>query len=330
MGHRANLLLVEHHTYSLYYSHWGGISMPENLFWGPEAALEFIKRQEPTTAWLDTAWAEGGALMDLDRQVLLWYGGEDVNYEIPLRRHLIRMMKPLWPGWSIEWASAGILDLAEYVGHPTDELTGRTNKPVEPAALARESAEGWVRTIASIVFSNGELRLYPAQWEMEEYLLQGPELLEHLDQHVGRTELDLKEWPEEIPDQGFHLDIPARTIHLWYAPDLGEVIREVREIWSGWHVVDLKDQFEEHVSLVHGKLCFVNEEPEKLTERLRRSLLRNYTSPVNTMMEIAQQQEAAGKKIEVNPLALKDIPLEITQAKKAQLLQYVIARLGDV
>ncbi|MCZ4149549.1 hypothetical protein BZG21_34615, partial [Escherichia coli] len=120
--------------------------MPENLFWGPEAALEFIKRQELTTAWLEPAWAEGGALMDLDRQVLLWYGGEDVNYEIPLRRHLIRMMKPLWPGWSIEWAPAGILDLAEYVGHPTDELTERTNKRGEPAALVPESAEGWVRT----------------------------------------------------------------------------------------------------------------------------------------------------------------------------------------
>lgn len=139
MGHRANLMIIREGNYSLYYSHWCAITLPSDLFWGPEAAVAFIEQQEPAEGWLDNAWAEGCACVDLDHRHLLWYGGEDEHYEIPLRRHLLKMMQPLWPGWTIEWASSGILDMAAYVGYPVEELISEVSRTITPLSLVPES-----------------------------------------------------------------------------------------------------------------------------------------------------------------------------------------------
>ena len=88
MGQRANLVLVEDGKYQLFYSHWCANTLPRDLFWGPEHAVAFIRLQRAVdeSGWLDDVWAEGGALLDLDRKRCLLYGGEDILYDVPLRR----------------------------------------------------------------------------------------------------------------------------------------------------------------------------------------------------------------------------------------------------
>ncbi|GGF88261.1 hypothetical protein GCM10010912_36900 [Paenibacillus albidus] len=328
MGHRANLIIIRERTYSLYYSHWCAITLPSDLFWGPEAAVEFIEQQEPAEGWLDNAWAEGGALVDLDRQYLLWYGGEDVKYEIPLRRHLLKMMLPLWPGWTMEWASAGILDMGAYIGYPLEKLYSKNSRTVTPLKLESEPKDGWVRLVASVVYLDGELRLYPVQSELEDYLLQGPQLVESLEKSAGFPELDLNEWPQETPDQGFHLNLPDKAIDVWYAPDAGTLLQQLREAWPGWKVTDHKDRYEAQVRLTEGKLLFKKDNPGELTECLTSYLLRSHSSPIDVIKQIVQLKEEAGENIEVNPHALVDEPQDIPQDTREQLLRYAIANMA--
>lgn len=44
MGDRANYAIVERGKLSLYYSHWGALTVAEDIFWGPVRTEEFIRK----------------------------------------------------------------------------------------------------------------------------------------------------------------------------------------------------------------------------------------------------------------------------------------------
>jgi len=104
MGQRANFAIGNASSYKLFYNHWCANTLPFELFWGPEHAHDFISRQKVVdndTGWLDTIWAEGGAVLDLSTKTLLLYGGEDLLYDVPLRRAFLKLLKTSWSGWTI-------------------------------------------------------------------------------------------------------------------------------------------------------------------------------------------------------------------------------------
>ncbi|MBC8059312.1 MAG: hypothetical protein H7Y18_01450 [Clostridiaceae bacterium] len=88
MGQRANLIIVKKDSYDLYYSHWCANTLPRDIFWGPEHAINFIQLQVKKDIddwWLDDIWAEGGVIVDIEKKILLMYGGENILFDIPLR-----------------------------------------------------------------------------------------------------------------------------------------------------------------------------------------------------------------------------------------------------
>src|SRR5688572_33088903 len=114
MGHRANLIVIDGGQRELYYSHWAANRLDCDLFWGPAIATAFARRQRSEAdgaELLDEVWAEGGAIIDHATRTLCWYGGQRASYDIPYRRVLLRMMRELWPGWTVRWAAQGIFDL---------------------------------------------------------------------------------------------------------------------------------------------------------------------------------------------------------------------------
>src|SRR5437868_3224543 len=100
MGQRANLVIVESGGYSLFYSHWRANTLARDLFWGQSYAEAFIRAQQRVNdgSWLNDVWAEGGVVLDHDARTLLFFGGEDIYYEVPLRRVYLRLMQIVWSG----------------------------------------------------------------------------------------------------------------------------------------------------------------------------------------------------------------------------------------
>jgi len=124
MGHRANLIIATNERYDLFYSHWAANTLPQDLFWGPDHAMAFIRvqRHVDESGWLDDIWAEGGAVLDQTNRCLTLFGGEDIRFDVPLRRIYLELLGKVWKGWQVRWAHNGIVDLADYVGYPRDKV----------------------------------------------------------------------------------------------------------------------------------------------------------------------------------------------------------------
>jgi hypothetical protein len=76
LGNRANFVIVKDQDWQLSYSHWGGCRMLDALIGGPELALRYAAslRRCEKTEWCDPSWADGGAVVDLDRRRVLFFG----------------------------------------------------------------------------------------------------------------------------------------------------------------------------------------------------------------------------------------------------------------
>ncbi|WP_289138437.1 hypothetical protein [uncultured Brevibacillus sp.] len=121
MGQRANLIVVRDNTYDLYYSHWCANTLPKDLFWGEQYAIQYIEMQTRVdeSGWLDDVWAEGGAVLDVDKKKLVFYGGEDILYNIPLRNLYLKLMRKIWHAYdlpnlseqlSVKWSDWEVID----------------------------------------------------------------------------------------------------------------------------------------------------------------------------------------------------------------------------
>lgn len=134
MGHRANYVIRENGRISLYYTQWGALTVPEDIFWGPETAEKFIRKQQVVNPlhWLDDVWGEGGVALNKDAKTITWFGGELIAHE-PYRTTFTKLMKALWAqqGWTVEWAEAGMPAIAAAVGV---DPTIATANPIPPHA----------------------------------------------------------------------------------------------------------------------------------------------------------------------------------------------------
>lgn len=328
MGQRANLILVRDGEYKLYYSHWCANTLDCDLFWGPEETQAFIERQEPTEEWLDDRWSEGGVIMDFDQKILLWYGGEDIMYDIPLRRKLFALMQPLWNGWELRWANAGIVDMAKYLNFPLDQVRTVEYSTKLETSIRPQPIGGFIRTIASIVLPNGELRIFPLHEDFHKCLLKGPSVIQLFDLEWGQKELRVAEWCEDFPDQGFHLDTRLKTLDIWYAGADADIISHVKKCWPDWKVTDLADQYEVQSRLTGNAVIFEEKPKAVLNLELKKMLLSTSTSSsAETIKFITIYYESLGKKVEVNPHALIDHPQEMPLNTREAKFEYALSQI---
>jgi len=317
MGQRANLVIVEKGRYQLFYSHWCANTLPRDLFWGPEYAVAFIRMQREVdeSGWLDEVWAEGAAVVDLDRQVLLLFGGESVLNDVPFRRVYLEFLSRVWQGWDVCWAYEGIAAIADYVGQPrTKVLSTRTEEAV--CSLAPPEERSWTDIVASIQWTADQIRLYPLAGDPEAYLLCGPSLLHAPEADCGLEQIPLDEWAEAFPTGGIHIEVPSQTVQFWTARDAPDVMARVGKCWPGWVVGWHKDRFEFQSDRTKGLLRFPSCARASLEKQVTEMLLWEAArSGVETVLEIAKRSRAEGKEVDINPWALRDdrpeLPIDI-------------------
>lgn len=316
MGQRANLIVVERGQYQLFYSHWCANTLTRDLFWGPEYAVQFIRMQRAVdeSGWLDEVWAEGAAVVDLDEQALLLFGGEDILYDVPLRRVYLELLSRVWKPWAVRWAHEGIATISDYVGYPRECVLTKDADDARASSLAPPDERDWIDTVASVRWSANRLRIYPLAGDPKSYLYGGPNLLKIApeDDH-GLERLDLGERTEFFPNGGLHIDVPAQIVEFWTAKDAPGVLSHVSPMWLGWTVRWHQDEFEFQSERTQGALQFPRVSRAALVTQISEMLLREYgrsgADSVREVAELLSQDE--GKEVDINPSALRDDRLEL-------------------
>ncbi|MCA9098170.1 MAG: hypothetical protein KDA36_07285, partial [Planctomycetaceae bacterium] len=307
MGHRANLIIIENHEWSLYYSHWCANTITSDLFWGPQHAVNFTRKQSEVdeSGWLDDIWAEGAAVIDCDHRVLLLYGGEDILYDVPLRRIYLEMLRRVWSEWDIRWACEGIAEIADYVEyHRSKVLSTDEDMHTSVDSLSPPEQRDWTDIVGSFRDAGNRLRLFPLPGDVESYLFAGPNLEVLCDRSISMENIPLDEWlGDSFPSGGFHVDLTAMRVDYWTAKDVPNIPRKISEIWRGWNVMWHRDEFESQLDATAGRIRFPNRTRKMLEQRLREILLRDCErSPVKTILEITDKLRKEGKDVQINPL----------------------------
>ena len=328
MGHRANLVIVGPQGFELYYSHWCANGLPRDLFWGPDHAEAFIRMQRRVANddWLDTGWAEGGAVLDRDKRTLLLFGGEDVLWNVPSRRLYLRLLSTVWEGWRVSWAYEGIVELAEYVGLPRTTVTLDSEED-HRMSLAPGEERSWVSCVGSFRIE-GALRFYPLDGIPEWYVRSGPALLNDCGRHPWCPTMKLAEWTDEFPGGGFHIDDSRRTVDFWIASVCPNIEREARGKWPGWTVTWHRDRYEVQSELTGGALTFNEPSPEVLLKDLSQMLMLE-SKPVDVMDMIRCLPGAEGSDIKVDSYALRDDRLSIDSQERSRILATALGRIAD-
>lgn len=329
MGQRANLLLVEGDSYELYYCHWCAINLTTDLFWGPEHAIAFIRRQKKMgeESWLDDTWAEGGAVIDLSKRVLLLFGGEDLLFDVPLRRVYLDLLRAVWNGWEVRWAHEGIADLADYVGYPRERVL--STEVEEPFTDLKPPEErGWTDTIGSVSFEGGVLRFFPLQAEAPKYLFAGTSLIDAVRKEKGLDHFNLNEWTSTFPSSGFNIDLLRKSVEFWTASDQPGIESRMERCWPGWAVHWHRDRFEFQIERMGGLLRLPVEPRRQLEEKVRTILLvEEQGNPAERLIDFMEQQVTPGEEVELNPLLFQYDPLTLPLAERERIIREAIATL---
>lgn len=261
MGQRANLVIIEGGKRTLYYDHWCANLLDVDLFWGPRDALDFIRQREPAAepeGWLDTSWCEGAALLDLDHSLLVFFGGEDILWDVPLRRHFLDLLAANWKGWRVRWAPEGLLTITDLVGLP------RSLFSVQPSGdgqfFRNEEFPENNLVLTSVRRADGSLSVHRLCGD-EEHLLAGPDPLLAL---MPAADNPIVWEGEEFPHGGVHLDLVERAVHTWWAAPTADLVRHIQPAWPGWTVHWHQDCYEAHFALLEDRISLLQRPPALL------------------------------------------------------------------
>jgi hypothetical protein len=279
MGHRTNLVIVDESGFQNYRCSWCAIVLEIHMFWGPEIAIDYIKQHEPLDWWYDEILAEGGAVIDTTQKTLLFYGGENVLFDIPLRRLYLQMIQQVWTGWTIKWAYNGVLDIVDYVGASRENVLRYVRHESYPRAridsvLVDPSEDDEIDVIASIRLADNTIRLATQPGWLGLLLPYGDMLVDEMRILAEFTELIWFDHAQDFPKDGFHLDLPKKRLSFWSSIPHPVFAERIRVYWSGWELQWLYDNFEAHVALTENRLHLTIPSTEKLLDRLRAVLLQ--------------------------------------------------------
>jgi hypothetical protein len=324
VGQRANLVLVEAGNYQLFYSHWCANTLPRDLFWGPDHAAAFIGIQRPVekTEWLDEVWAEGGAIVDLDQRHFMLFGGEDLLWEVPLRRIYMRLLTQVWKGWTVSWAYEGIAGLADYVGYPREKVLA-TNRHDGCGGVTLPETKEWTDLVASLRLGDGTFRFYPLSGDAAAYLSEGPELVPQFRELGGFPQLDLNEWSREFPRGGLHIDLSDRTLDYWIAEDSPDIQNRVAAAWQGWRTEWHHDQYEMQLERTAGNLQFPAQDQGALLHRCREMLLVERGAVDITEVAKLLVKGGVATDVQMNASALRDDRLHVPRERRLSILNEI-------
>lgn len=271
MGHRCIYALRQGGVVTTYYAHWGALRILWDFYWGRDAALAFLARQDPTkhATWLDEIWGEGAAAIDLDARTVTIF---DDELEPPTRALAIDVAREIWArdGFTfhaVDWY--GAVPLAVGVDPETvetahaaavfdagnDDMTGRGDGYFRVAI----SLDGELRFAGydGGVLEVGEARLHE--------LSRLPDLAEATARWQHSATMDWERDKESLADRVTDvivIDRAAKQIHSLAITSTA--CRHYRSIWPGWEIIRY-GRFDRHEIRARAGLPALPPEYDELT-----------------------------------------------------------------
>jgi hypothetical protein len=243
MGNRANMVVVEDGEWTLHDGHGVGGRIVDVVAFGPEYAASYIRAHvESEAGWIDSASADGGVIVDLDRHRMLFFGDELAS-TMNERRAMLDLLPLMWPGYEVGWAYGGTDELVDYVGSERNWERGRSG-----VKLHRVYNQSDICHLVSVAHPDRGLRLKALTWGYSAAWL-GPSMVDTLPykgvQRMRRT---------RIPESGVHVDVDKRSVGVWTTSESRGLFDLLPERWAGWHVECWDDRYEEQVARCDGAL----------------------------------------------------------------------------
>ena len=108
----------------LTYGHtWGGLLIPQDLFWGYDFVRPRIEALPSLEGAMRSNWVEGAVVLDIPRKVLALWGGDETLADTTLRNVYRAWTNLSWEGWQVRWARLGYYDIVRYLRWPVEKLT---------------------------------------------------------------------------------------------------------------------------------------------------------------------------------------------------------------
>jgi hypothetical protein len=118
-------------------------------------------------------------------------------------------------------------------------------------------------------------------------------------------------------------------VAFWLARDAANVEKRVAQEWPGWTVRWHRDRYEEQLAVTNGLISLPVRPRGSLLECLQRILLANdMRSGAELVQEFAERDRKEGKQVEVNPWALRDDRLAISESQRREVFSAAIVALG--
>lgn len=184
---------------------------------------------------MDSRWSEGGVVLDCDRKGLLFYGGEDILFDAPLRRLYLQGL-PCSPAGRFGERNGASLIWRIILGRLAARLLGTgADRDLPPFAPPAEL--GWTDCVGSVTSEDGKIRLFPLHGDAPNFLLAGPSLVDAASEQGGYAFAPLTGWTDYPPHSGFHVDVSERKIVFWLTYACNQDPQAaVAAQWPDWNV----------------------------------------------------------------------------------------------
>jgi hypothetical protein len=235
MAERAQCVITDGRHTEILYTRWGASALDIDLIAGPEAACRQVRRLYDTAERFlrDPVWIEAAALIDTSRRLLAIFSWHFDGYA---HRAAVRsVLARTWPGWDLRWAYAGVEDIADRSGVPTEP---GDREPHTPALAVLEPADlDEADTLVTVAQEDRTTRAYGIWSDLNDVFWAGPELLDELTTATPVTGLP------RFPQTGLHLDPVTRTAVGWTVLETAGLAASWPRRWPGWRLDLHEDRY---------------------------------------------------------------------------------------
>jgi len=226
MGHRCTLVIKENNAVELFFGHWTGVELPDQLFWGPEYVEAYIRGHEGVDFWMEDLFSDGCVGLDKDQKILLVHRGTGKLSKGEKSEYFYLLMRALWEeqGWRVEKVKE-MGEIAVHMGYPAEETRWMPD-PEDPWPLDTitdtQSADFFSTLISTPNARFGAM----APWHA--LFAHGPNLLAHLANFPQVDESVKAETTVSV-------DPVSKEISVrWFHPYCERYFPQLEQVWPGW------------------------------------------------------------------------------------------------